>query len=65
MEADKPWAEQTPQRVPNPPDQSDVFRGLLPGHPMVASSEAGSISPTQNEGILLYTFETNAFRADH
>ena len=28
IEVGKPWGEQTPQRVPNPPDQSDVFRAF-------------------------------------
>jgi Tol biopolymer transport system component len=60
IEADKPWAEQTPQRVPDPPNNSGVFRAF--SWSPDGRKLAGWInSPTEKVGIMLYTFETNSF----
>ena len=60
MEAGKPWAEQTPQRVPNPPDSNDVFRAF--SWSPDGSKLAGWInSPCKHKGILTYSFATNTF----
>ena len=60
MEVNKPWAEQTPQRVPNPPNQSEVFRAFS-WSPDGRKLGGWINPPTQNAGILIYTFETNSF----
>ena len=60
MEAGKPWAEQTPQRVPNPPDSKDVFRAF--SWSPDGSKLGGWInSPPEHKGILTYSFITNTF----
>ena len=60
IEAGKPWGEQTPQRVPNPPDPSDVFRAFS-WSPDGRKLGGWINSPIEHEGILIYTFETNNF----
>jgi Tol biopolymer transport system component len=60
IEANKPWAEQTPQRVPDPPNNNGVFRAF--SWSPDGRKLAGWInSPTEKVGIMLYTFETNSF----
>lgn len=60
IEADKPWAEQTPQRVPDPPDNSGLFRAF--SWSPDARKLAGWInSPADKVGLMLYTFETKSF----
>ena len=60
MEAGKPWAEQTPQRVPNPPGSNDVFRAF--SWSPDGSKLGGWInSPSEHKGILTYSFATNNF----
>ncbi|MDQ3134717.1 MAG: hypothetical protein M3Q76_07925, partial [Acidobacteriota bacterium] len=61
IEVGKPWGEQTPQRVPDPPTaRPDVFWAYswsLDGRKL-----GGWLSSSiENAGILIYTFETNAF----
>lgn len=60
IEVGKPWAEQKPQRVPNPPDQSDVFRAFS-WSPDGRKLGGWINSPVEHEGIFIYTFETNSF----
>ncbi|MGI8997834.1 MAG: protein kinase domain-containing protein [Pyrinomonadaceae bacterium] len=60
IEVGKPWSEQTPQRVPNPPGHSDVFRAFS-WSPDGRQLGGWINSPTENPGILIYTFETNNF----
>lgn len=60
IEAGKPWVEQTPQRVPNPPDHSDVFRAFS-WSPDGRKLGGWINSPIEHDGILIYTFETNNF----
>lgn len=60
IEADKPWAEQTPQRVPDPPDNTGLFRAF--SWSPDGRKLAGWInSPADKVGIMLYTFETKNF----
>ena len=60
MEVGKPWGEQTPQQVPNPPGNVGVFRAF--SWSPDGRKLAGWInSPTENDGILIYTFETKNF----
>ena len=60
MDVGKPWSEQTPQRVPNPPDGSGVFRAFS-WSPDGRKLGGWINSPIEHEGILIYTFETNSF----
>ncbi len=60
IEVGKPWGEQTPQRVPNPPGHSDVFRAFS-WSPDGRQLGGWINSPTEHPGILIYTFETNNF----
>jgi Tol biopolymer transport system component len=60
IEVGKPWGEQTPQRVPNPPDHADVFRAFS-WSPDGRQLGGWITPPTENAGILIYTFETNDF----
>ncbi|HEY3027358.1 MAG TPA: protein kinase [Pyrinomonadaceae bacterium] len=60
MEVGKPWNEQTPERVPDPPDPSDVFRAFS------WSPDGGKLagwinSPVEHAGILVYNFQTKSF----
>ena len=60
IDAEKPWAEQTPQRVPDPPDNTGLFRAF--SWSPDGRKLAGWInSPSEKVGIMLYTFETNEF----
>ena len=60
MEVAKSWTEQKPQRVPDPPDQSDAFRAF--SWSPDGRKLAGWInSPVEHAGVLIYTFETNSF----
>ena len=60
IEVAKPWGEQTPQRLPDPPDPSDVFRAF--SWSPDGRKLAGWInSPIEHDGIVLYTFGTNNF----
>jgi Tol biopolymer transport system component len=60
IEVGKPWSEQTPQRIPDPPNQAGTFRAF--SWSADGRKLAGWInSPDQHEGILVYTFETNSF----
>ncbi|MBA3321501.1 MAG: PD40 domain-containing protein, partial [Pyrinomonadaceae bacterium] len=61
IEVGKPWDEQTPRRVPAPPaarlDGFSAFSWSPDGRKL-----GGWInSPTENAGIILYTFETSNF----
>jgi len=60
IDVKKPWGEQTPQRIPNPPNQSDVFRAFS-WSPDGRKLGGWINSPTENAGIYIYTFETNSF----
>ncbi|MGH9967277.1 MAG: TolB family protein [Pyrinomonadaceae bacterium] len=60
IEVGKPWGEQTPQRVPDPPDHSDVFRAFS-WSPDGRKLGGWINSPIEHDGILIYTFETNNF----
>ena len=60
IEVGKSWGEQTPQRVPNPPGNSDVFRAFS-WSPDGRRLGGWINSPTENPGIFIYTFETNNF----
>ena len=60
IEVAKPFSEQTPQRVPDPPDQSDSFRAFS-WSPDGRKLGGWINSPIEHTGILVYTFETNAF----
>ncbi len=56
----KPWTEQTPQRIPDPPDNSGIFRAF--SWSPDGRKLAGWINdPNEKVGILTYTFETNKF----
>jgi Tol biopolymer transport system component len=60
IEVAKPFAEQTPQRVPDPPDQSDLFRAFS-WSPDGRKLGGWINSPVEHTGILTYTFETKRF----
>ncbi|HKR58140.1 MAG TPA: hypothetical protein VJS64_00300, partial [Pyrinomonadaceae bacterium] len=60
MEVGKPWSEQTPQQIPNPPDNAGVFRAFS-WSPDGRKLGGWINSPTEKEGIFVYTFETNKF----
>jgi eukaryotic-like serine/threonine-protein kinase len=60
IEVAKPFREQTPQRVPDPPDQSDSFRAFS-WSPDGRKLGGWINSPIEHTGILTYTFETNTF----
>ena len=60
IEVGKPFSEQTPQRVPDPPDQSDSFRAFS-WSPDGRKLGGWINSPIEHTGILTYTFETNIF----
>ena len=60
IDVTKPWADQTPQRIPNPPNQSDVFRAFS-WSPDGRKLGGWINSPTENAGIYIFTFETNSF----
>ena len=60
IDAGKPWAEQTPQRVPNPPDPSDAFRAFS-WSPDGRKLGGWINSPVEHQGIVLYNFETKQF----
>ncbi|HEV2663452.1 MAG TPA: hypothetical protein VG324_00990, partial [Blastocatellia bacterium] len=60
IELGKPWTEQTPQRVPDPPDRSGIFRAFS-WSPDGRKLGGWINTPVENEGILVYTFETNSF----
>jgi Tol biopolymer transport system component len=56
----KSWTEQTPQRIPDPPDNSGIFRAF--SWSPDGRKLAGWINdPNEKVGILTYTFETNKF----
>ena len=52
--------EQTPQRLPNPPDPSDVFRAFS-WSPDGRKLGGWINTPIEHDGIFIYTFETNKF----
>lgn len=60
IEVAKPFREQTPQRVPDPPDQADSFRAFS-WSPDGRKLGGWINSPVEHTGILIYTFETNGF----
>ena len=60
MNVGQPWSAQTPQQVPNPPGNSGVFRAFS-WSPDGRKLGGWINSPTEHEGILVYTFETNKF----
>lgn len=60
IEVGKPWAQQTPKRVPDPPNNSGIFRAF--SWSPDGRKLAGWINdPTEKVGVLIYTFETNTF----
>ena len=60
IDSGKPFAEQTPERVPDPPDPSAVFRAFS-WSPDGRKLGGWINSPAEHEGILTYTLETNGF----
>jgi len=60
IESGRPWGEQTPQRVPDPPDPADVFRAFS-WSPDGRKLGGWINTPIEHEGIFIYTFETNKF----
>jgi len=60
IEDAKPWGEQTPQRLPDPPDHSDAFRAFS-WSPDGRKLGGWINSPIEHAGIMTYTFETNSF----
>jgi Tol biopolymer transport system component len=60
IEAGKPWGEQTPQRVPDPPNETGTFRAFS-WSPDGRKLAGWMNAPDEHDGILIYTFETNNF----
>jgi len=60
IEDGKPWGEQMPQRLPDPPDPADAFRAFS-WSPDGRKLGGWINSPIEHAGIMVYTFETNNF----